>query len=226
MKTLAVLLAIPTLLLGWLHLRDARIESRLEPVASAIAGRDVSVDCQGYLGSLVDAQARHGEVRFDAAGEPEPRIFLTRSTCGRLRRFASGSRGELACLAELDWARRTPLVPGSPCYRRSSPTIYALLVLAHEAYHTAGSTDEAATNCYAIQAMAYAATALGAAEPHALLLAQAMATLAPLQRGDYRTAECRPGSKLDLNPATPSFPTELPIVAPHRAKPDFATDCC
>src|SRR5215203_2217043 len=145
MKTLAVLLAIPTLLLGWLHLRDGRIESKLEPVASAIAGRDVSVDCQGYFGSLVEGQARHGEVRFDAAGEPEPRIFLTRSTCGRLRRFASGTRGELACLAELDWARPTPLVPGGPCYEQASPTIYAVLVLAHEAYHTAGSTDEAAT---------------------------------------------------------------------------------
>jgi hypothetical protein len=213
-KTLAVLLAIPTLLLGWLQLRDRGIESSLEPVASAIAGHDVDVECQGLLGSLVDVQARHGEVRFDAAGRPEPRIFLTHTTCSRLRSFAAGRRGELDCLAELDWARSTPLVPGDRCYRRASPTVYALLVLAHEAYHTAGSTNEAATNCYAIQAMAFAATELGARVPEALLVARAMTALEPLQDGGYGTADCAPGTPLDLNPETDSFPTELPIAAP------------
>ena len=39
--------------------------------------------------------------------------------------------------------------------------MYALLTLSHEAYHTAGDTNEAVTNCHAIQALTYVAIALG-----------------------------------------------------------------
>jgi hypothetical protein len=215
MKLLAAVLLVPTLALAWLHVRDERLQGRLEPVASAVAGRPVEVDCQGFLASLLDAQARHGEVRFGADGVPEPRIFLARSTCSRLRSFAGKRRhGELECLDSLDWSSGRPLEPGGPCYEQASPPVYALLVLAHEAYHTAGVTDEATTNCYAIQAMAFAAGRLGAAEEEALLLARAMAALAPLQSGDYGTSECRPGTRLDLHPETPEFPSELPLAAP------------
>lgn len=215
MKLLAGLLLLPTLLLGWQHVRDERLQGRLEPVASAVAGRPVAVDCQGFFANLLDAQARHGEVRFGADGVPEPRIYLTRPTCSRLRGFAAKRRhGELACLAALDWTREPALAPGDGCYERASRTVYAILVLAHEAYHTAGVVNEAETNCYAIQAMAFTAARLGADEEEALLLARAMAHLAPLQGGSYATAECRPGSRLDLHPETPAFPSELPLAAP------------
>jgi hypothetical protein len=214
-RPLAAALLVLTLTVGWLHVRDERLQSRLEPVASAIAGREVEVDCQGFVANLLDAQARHGEVRFDAGGAPEPRIYLTRPTCSRLRDFAGSRRhDELACLGRLAWDLEQVLAPGQECYEQASPTIYAVLVLAHEAYHTAGVTNEATTNCYAVQAMAFAATRLGAAEDEALLLARAMAALAPLQGGDYATAECRAGARLDLHPGTPEFPTELPVAAP------------
>jgi hypothetical protein len=218
MRWLAVALAVPTLLVGWLHVRDERLEARLGEVASGVARRDVSVDCQGLFAALLDAQAREGEVRFAADGTPEPLVFLTRPTCSRLRAFADGKRGRLACLALLDWTAPTPLVPGDACYDRASPDVYALLVLAHEAYHTAGVTNEAATNCYAIQAMAWTAERLGARPAEAALAARAMAALAPLQRGVYATSECRPGARLDLTPQTPEFPTE-PGGAPPPAPP-------
>ena len=211
---LAAALLLPTLLVGWQHVRDERLQGRLEPVASAVAGRAVEVDCQGFFANLLDAQARHGEVRFDAGGVPEPRMYLTRPTCSRLRDVAGGRRGDLACLAELDWSREPALLPGGACYERASPVIYAVLVLAHEAYHTAGVTNEATTNCYAVQAMAFVAARLGVPEEEALLIARAMAALAPLQRGDYATPECRAGARLDLHPETPAFPTELPLGAP------------
>jgi hypothetical protein len=210
----AILLAVPTLLFGWLHVRDERLQGRLEAVASAVASREVSVDCQGPLASLVDVQARHGEVRFDDAGVPEPLIFLNRPTCGRLRALAGSHAGDVACLRTLAWDSPPALSPDSTCYERASPTIYAVLVLAHEAYHTAGVTDEATANCYAIQAMAFTAVRLGASEEEGLLLARAMVDLAPLQRGDYATVECRSGSRLDLEPGTEDFPTELPVAAP------------
>jgi hypothetical protein len=214
-KLLAVVLAVPTLLFGWLHLRDERLQGRLGSVASAIAARDVEVDCQGPLARLLDVQRRHGEVRFDANGVPEGLIYLARPTCNRLRAFAARERHpELDCLRSLEWRATPALPPASDCYRRASPTVYALLVLAHEAYHTAGVADEPAANCYAVQALAYASTRLGAPEEEGALVARAMAALVPLQPTGYATGECRAGAQLDLTPESEAFPTELPIAAP------------
>lgn len=216
MRVLAAVLALPAALLVWQWWGDTSTERRLSPVASAIAGRAVQIDCQTLWGALIDTQPRHGEVRFDAAGKPESRIFLTHDTCKRLKRFAGKAHHrELACLTQIDWRIPVPLTFEHPCYREASKTIYAVLILAHEAYHTAGIQNEALTNCYATQAMAYAATALGTDQTEAQYLAVAMNRLLPIQQGSYRTDACTRGSDLDLYPKTPSFPTELPIRAPH-----------
>lgn len=133
----------------------------------------------------------------------------------RLEDFAGKSNhAELDCLAAIDWSASLPLPLESACYRRSSETVYALLTLAHEAYHTAGVRDEATTNCFAIQAMAWAASALGAGPEEAERVALAMAALGPYQRGSYATSSCRPGSELDLHPETQAFPTEWPLAPP------------
>ncbi len=117
------------------------------------------------------------------------------------------------------WRRSTgrradPLPFDSECYARAAKTIYAVLVLAHESYHTAGVADEAAANCFAIQAMAWTAIQLGAAAGEAELLARAMEALEPSQGGEYGTAECHAGRELDLHPETPAFPTEHPVAPP------------
>ena len=215
MRLLAVVIAIPALLIGWQLWSDHSFEQRLQPIAAGVAGRDDSVDCQSFWGGLIDAQAREGEVQFDASGVPEPKLFLTRPTCQRLRKFAGrGHHAELDCLATIDWSAADPLPLGSECYGRARKTIYAVLVLAHESYHTSGVTNEAAANCFAIQAMAWTATKLGAAAGESELLARAMEALEPKQDGEYATAECHAGGKLDLHPETPAFPTEQPIVPP------------
>ncbi|MGL6280763.1 MAG: hypothetical protein ACRC50_14555, partial [Gaiella sp.] len=148
MKLLAALLAVPALVLAWQWVSDARTERRLAPVASAVAGRDVSVDCQTLWGALIDPLPRHGEVLFDRNGIPEARLFLTHQTCDRLAAFAGRSRhGELDCLHTTDWSAVPGGPFGHPCYAEASDTVYALLTLAHEAYHTAGVMNEAVTNC-------------------------------------------------------------------------------
>ena len=213
MRVLAALLLVPTALIAWQWWSDARTEARLRPVASAIAGRQVDVDCQGLWASLIDVQARQGEVLFDASGIPESSIYLTHPTCDRLWAFA-GKRHhpELDCLTEVDWRSVSPL--GSTCYRESAETIYALLTFAHEAYHTAGVKAEAQTNCYAIQALAWAASALGADPREAERVAGAMSALEPRQRRDYATDRCQAGTELDLHPETQAFPTEWPLAPP------------
>jgi hypothetical protein len=219
MRYVAAVIAVPVLFFAWQAWRTHSLEQRLGPIASGVAGRHVEVDCQSFLGSLLDAQGREGEVRFDAAGNPEPRIFLTRSTCGTLRSFASRSRhAELDCLGGVDWRARSPLPFGSPCYAEAADTVYAVLVLAHEAYHTSGVQDEALTNCYAIQAMAWTAEQLGAGARESELLALAMASLEPLQDAPYGTGDCHAGGRLDIHPETSSFPTENPTLPPNGAR--------
>jgi hypothetical protein len=212
-RLLAAVLLVPTLLVAWQWWSDTRTEARLRPVASAIAGGEVEVDCEGLWASLLDAQAREGEVLFDRSGIPESRIYLTHRTCDRLWTFAGRPRHpDLDCLAGVDWRFESPV--GSACYRRSSSTIYALLTLAHEAYHTAGVTGEAQANCYAIQALAWTAATLGADPLEGERVAQALAALEPYQRRDYATARCRAGTELDLHPETAAFPTEWPLAPP------------
>jgi hypothetical protein len=62
--------------------------------------------------------------------------------------------------------------------------------------------------------MAFAAHRLGAPPDEAELLARAMAALEPELGSPYGTQECRPGTRLDLHPETPAFPTEWPLAPP------------
>ena len=68
MRFLVAVLAVPALLVGWQLWGDRSLERRLEPIASAVAGRSVTVDCQSFWAGLIDVQGREGEVRFDASG--------------------------------------------------------------------------------------------------------------------------------------------------------------
>jgi hypothetical protein len=209
MRLVAAILAVPALLVAWQWWGDRSAEHLLAPVAASIAGRPVEVQCQTLWGSLIDVQSRQGEVFFDPQGVPEAKLFLTRATCKRLQGFARRTRHhELDCLAQVEWGDRVPLRPDSDCYRQASPAVYALLILAHEAYHTAGVRGEATANCYAIQALAWTASRLGAPDAEADLAARAMQALEPYQGTDYATTECVAGSRLDLHPETPEFPTE------------------
>jgi hypothetical protein len=215
MRVLASIAVVPVLVVGWQLWSDHSFEQRLTPIASGIAGRSVEVDCQSLWGSLLDVKGREGEVYFDASGKPERQLFLTRKICNSLRAFdETATHAELDCLRGIDWAALDPLPYSSECFALASETIYAILILAHESYHTAGSRNEAETNCFAIQAMAWTAMQLGAPQDEAELLALAMEALEPRQGPEYGTDECHGGAHLDLHPETPEFPTEFPIVAP------------
>jgi len=221
MRVLLSIAAVPVLLLGWLTWSEHSFEHRLQPIASQIAGREIAVDCQSFLGSLVDVQAREGEVRFDASGRPEPRIFLTRTTCKRLKAFAGHAHHrELDCLAGLDWASPDALSFTEPCYREAADTIYAVLILAHESYHARGVSEEATANCDATQTMAWTAHELGADADEAELVARAMEALEPRQDEPYGTTQCHAGLALDLHPETPDFPTEHPLAPPLTGSSD------
>ena len=95
MRLLAATIAVPVALLGWQWWGDHSLEGKLSPIASGVAGREVHVNCQGFWPSLIDIGTREGEVRFDARGLPEAKLFIT--------------HGKLACLTAVDWSAPDPL---------------------------------------------------------------------------------------------------------------------
>lgn len=91
-----------------------------------------------------------------------------------------------------------------------SRTGRAIAVLAHEAWHLRGISDEGTTECYALQTGVDLGMRLGLSEGTARQLMRQQLTENAL-RGvgtlEYRvTSECRDGGPLDLDPADERFP--------------------
>jgi hypothetical protein len=91
-----------------------------------------------------------------------------------------------------------------------SQTARAIAVLAHEAWHLQGETDEGIVNCYAFQRGVEIGRRLGLSDGTAArMMRQQLADNATFARSapEYLVpAECRDGGRLDLNPASSRFP--------------------
>jgi hypothetical protein len=93
---------------------------------------------------------------------------------------------------------------------RSNQTGLALAVLAHEAWHLRGVSDEGVTECYALQSGVEIGQRLGLSADRAQRLMRRQLTQNQL-RGRaspaYRVPpDCRDGGRLDLKPNAPGFP--------------------
>ena len=119
MRFVAAVVAVPVL-----PLRLAGVEDPLARAAPA-AGRVGRRRAPGRgrlpeLPRLADRRAGargRGPVRR-APATREPKLFLTRSTCGRLRDFAGHAHhSELDCLAGVDWQAPSPLPVRLPVLR-------------------------------------------------------------------------------------------------------------
>jgi hypothetical protein len=169
---------------GWRDLsagERARTEALLSREAGRIAGKEARVRC--------DAEGRAVGVVQHADGIAEvggTNALLTPELCLRLHRLAEGDEGPFA------------------------PTARALAVLAHEAWHLQGVTDEGVANCYAFQSGVELGTRLGLPEATAArMMRQQLAENALVARGAPAylvPAECRNGGELDLDPSTGRFP--------------------
>jgi hypothetical protein len=214
-KVAAVVVVVIGALWFWRHQVGAANERALAEVATALAGRDVGVECQGFFAELVDVNARAGDVEFQG-GRPPDHMFLTRKVCKALTSFReSSSHRQLDCLAEVDWSRWVPARDGaSPCARRVRSTAEAINTLAHEAMHLRGFVNEAEAQCYAIQADAWTVGRLGGSSAEGEALARFVLAMQPLMPTEYQTAACRRGGALDLRPETPAFPAEAVPVPP------------
>ena len=154
-----------------------RLEARLEEAASAIVGVPVEVHCQAFGEAFVDAGFELGYVRFGPDGVPERKTLIKRAPCRELSDYVAGGQTDF-----------------------THEQAVAVHTLTHEAIHMTGITNEAETECLAIQRDAEMAQLLGAAPADAQRLARFyLENVYPRMPEGYRSDDCRNGGSLDAN---------------------------
>jgi hypothetical protein len=156
-------------------------EARFSQQASRVAAKPVAIRCDDS-GDFVGAVQHADGVAF-VGGDL---AYLTPERCLDLYRLAF--KGEV----------------------RSNRTGLAVAVLAHEAWHLRGLSDEGTTECYALQSGVEIGRRLGLSEDSARrIMRQQLVENALRSRTSpaYRLpAECRDGGRLDLHPDSARFP--------------------
>jgi hypothetical protein len=164
-----------------LHLRTER---RLNAAASAVAGMDVTVHCQTVGEASFDLGPELGYVKFGADGVPEHHALIKWEPCRDLASWLGSDQ------------------------KPSRDQVIAVHVLTHEAMHMAGTTDEAITECRAMQRDTRMAEQLGAKPTAAReLAARYWREVYPSMPDGYRTQACRPGGELDEHLPDPPWST-------------------
>lgn len=162
-------------------------EHTYSAVASDLAGREAKVHCQRLSAAMFDILGPEGFVPYDAGGRAGQDIYLTWEVCKDLAAYKVGRR-------DLDRDR-----------------VIAVHILTHEAMHVSGDTNEASTECKAIQRNTTTARALGADPTAADALAQTYyATIYPNIEASYFSTECKPGGEMDQRLPTAPWPTTDP----------------
>ncbi len=168
-------------------------ERLLEPAARRIAGRPVSVLCDGDdLPDYGPGTTTHGIVWF-YGDRPANYTVIAPNLCRELLRVRTAGLEprEAECL------RRHA---GLGCGERISWLALAAAALAHESFHLRGVRDEAAADCYAIQSVELVARGLGLPDGEARGLgAFARANHRVGQASAYESRECREGGRYDLS---------------------------
>jgi hypothetical protein len=181
--------AIPVLLLPGLVLGITEYQFRedvglFSSVASRIAGRPVTMECQRLTGALMDVTSELGYVKFDAAGRPGDVGRLERDACNDLRSYVHSDK---------QW----------PTFDQ----VISVNVLSHESHHLAGELDEARTECSSIQHLAEVAGWIGATQEQATELAERYVTeVYPKMPSGYRSQECKADGEWDQTPGDGIWP--------------------
>jgi|SRR5262245_28444567 len=169
---------------GWSGLDDtkqATASERLSEEASLVAQKRVSIRCDESGGRVGAVQHTDG-IAFVGGTV----AYLTPERCFDLYRLAYKHEDA------------------------SNRTGRALAVLAHEAWHLRGVSDEGRTECYALQSAVDVGRRLGLSDGTARRLMRQQLDENALRTGsssEYRVPpDCRNGGALDLNPDRSSFP--------------------
>ncbi|MBW3595095.1 MAG: hypothetical protein KY391_05905 [Actinobacteria bacterium] len=144
-----------------------RLEEQLASAASEVVGAPVEVHCQAFGEAFVDVGQELGYVRFGPDGVPERKTLIKRQQC---RDLASYVRNP-------DEITREHVV--------------AVHTLTHEAIHMSGVSNEAETECLAVQHNEQMARLLGASPEDARRLAvYYWEQVYPRMPESYRSDDC------------------------------------
>ena len=172
----------------------SHIDPRLSEIASSFAGRRLQVRCW----SAADWRARAAEVkRYTPAHIDVHSPWSGYQTLDHRRaNFGPKVCGRLAALA---YGRR-----GASSYDDAWWLAWSLGLFAHV---TARSEKRAAGECHAMQRIGRTGEAFGLTRAEARRLARLFwRYVYPREDSKYRSNECRPDGKLDLDPANPNWP--------------------
>lgn len=161
-------------LLVWSQVKHHRLENRLAKVASELSGTAAQVSCETFLESWMPKYIWFEGYVPHGSGK----LHLRYAICHRL----------------------TEVIDSPEPQNRFHST--AVVVLTHEAMHIRGITNEAQTECAAIQRAAQAAILLGVPDANARELARTYWEVQYLQirqaqDSAYYSSECRPKGALD-----------------------------
>jgi hypothetical protein len=170
---------------GWDAVSEAnraRAEAVFSREASAIAGHPAEMRCDTSGAEVGYVQDADGVAQVGGS-----LAYLTPSICDTLYQLAFKDRVQ-------SFAR----------------TARAIAVLAHEAWHLQGVSDEGLANCYGYQSGVEIGVRLGLSESRARsMMRQQLATNASDYAGDSRylvPPGCADGGEYDLHPASSAFP--------------------
>lgn len=196
---LVLFLIVPLVLFsGWQFLRREQNEHGLARVASQVAEREVGVSCPGFWTRLVEITPSAGWVSFDENGRPADKTQLSAQTCSSLEQLRRDGPPEVACLLDGRLA----------CPRSTLEIVQGMITLAHESWHLRGVTNEARTQCYAVQTVDFVARGFGFTPREAAIVAASAALDdAHSALGEYHSLDCRPGGRYDLHPETRTWPS-------------------
>jgi hypothetical protein len=148
-------------------------DPQLSAIAGGLAGRSVTIRCEGLSGVLTDPRGESGRTEF-IGDRPVSVSYLQEGICQTLHAYA---RSPKDCLL--------------PC-ERPLEVAWSLNTLAHESYHLAGIRNEARTECAALHAIGFVARSLGASPEQAgALAAYSFAQLPRRMPPEYSSAACR-----------------------------------
>lgn len=183
---LAVLL-VPLLWLGITERQWVDAEHAFSAAARAIAPSARGVHCQRLGETFTATGSELGSVQYGPDGRPADVAVLSYGTCQHLTAWWRSSWQE----------------------KNSAPLeeIIAVHVLTHESVHLAGDTNEASTDCKAMQLDAQTAVRLGATPAQGRALALRYWTeVYPRMPAGYVSSGCRPGGPLDQTPDDGRWP--------------------
>lgn len=177
-------LLVPGLVLGATEYRFRQDVAEFSQVASQVAERPVTMQCQRLTGALIDPTAELGYVDFDAAGNPSDTGRLERDACNNLRDYLHSDKR---------WPTFEQMV--------------SVNVLSHESHHLAGVVNEAQTECSSMQSIQQVAVWLGATEEQGRQLAERYADeVYPRMPADYRSKDCVADGEWDESPGDGVWP--------------------